>query len=167
MGDRTTPTHNKNYTPLDEFGKHFFAEWNEDEWCLFDNFMTTCLQDYLNTGLVKSQFVNLQIRQLSAETSHDFIEWVGLVDGHKKNESLRVNARLPMQDLYFDFIGEYPDYGPKAKMTISRTRFYRWVVAYGQYTTNNQTQEGRDSNGRWIIINSPKRAKLIQSEMQL
>jgi len=159
--------YNKNFTPLDEFGKHFFADWDEDEWCLFDNYMTYCLQDYLETGLVKSTFVNLKIRQLSAQTSHDFIEWCGLIEGHAKNDMLRIDERLMMQDLYFDFIGEYPDYGPKAKMTISRTRFYRWVVAYGQYTTNNQPQEGRDSNGRWIIINSPKRAKLIQSEMQL
>jgi hypothetical protein len=159
--------YNKNFTPLDEFGKHFFADWDEDEWCLFDNYMTYCLQDYLETGLVKSTFVNLKIRQLSAQTSHDFIEWCGLIEGHAKNDMLRIDERLMMQDLYFDFIGEYPDYGPKAKMTISRTRFYRWIVAYGQYTTNNQPQEGRDSNGRWIIINSPKRAKLIQSEMQL
>ena len=159
--------YNKNFTPLDEFGKHFFADWDEAEWCLFDNYMTFCLQDYLETGLVKSTFVNLKIRQLSAQTSHDFIEWCGLIEGHAKNDMLRIDERLMMQDLYFDFIGEYPDYGPKAKMTISRTRFYRWIVAYGQYTTNNQPQEGRDSNGRWVVINSPKKAKLIQSEMTL
>jgi hypothetical protein len=67
----------KNFTPLDEFDKHFFADWNEDEWCLFDNYMTSCLQDYLSTGLMRSKFVNLKIRQLSAATSHDFIEWCG------------------------------------------------------------------------------------------
>jgi len=156
----------KTFTPMDEFGKHFFAEWNEDEWCLFDNFMTTCLQDYLNTGLIKSQFVNLQIRQLSAETSHDFIEWVGLVDGHKKNESLRVNARLPMQDLYFDFIGEYPDYGPKAKMTISRTRFYRWLHSYGTHLTGLKPEEGRDNNGRWFRIR-PKTEGETQQNLEL
>ena len=88
---------------MDEFGKHFFAEWDEDEWCLFDNFMTSCLQDYLSTGLIQSDFVNLRVRQLSAETSHDFIEWVGLVQGHKRNESIKIDHRLVMQDLYFDF----------------------------------------------------------------
>ena len=72
---------NKDHTPLDEFGKHFFADWNDDEWCNFDNYMVYCLSNYLTTGLVKSQFVNLKTRQLSAETSHDFIEWCGLVEG--------------------------------------------------------------------------------------
>ena len=156
----------KTYTPMDEFGKHFFAEWDEDEWCLFDNFMTSCLQDYLSTGLVKSKFVNLQIRQLSAETSHDFIEWCGLVQGHKKNEIIKINERLIKQDLYFEFISEYPDYGPKAKMTISRTRFYRWLVAYGTHLTGIKPEEGRDMTGRWIRIR-PKHEAETQANLEL
>ena len=143
---------NKDHTPLDEFGKHFFADWNDDEWCNFDNYMIYCLSNYLTTGLVKSQFVNLKTRQLSAETSHDFIEWCGLVEGHIKNSSLEVGVKLMKQDLYFDFVGEYPDYAPKAKMTISRTRFYKWLVAYSLYTTNVLPKEGRDPSGRWMII---------------
>tara|TARA_R110000764_G_scaffold103825_1_gene189475 strand:+ start:2708 stop:5119 length:2412 start_codon:yes stop_codon:yes gene_type:complete len=156
--------YNKNFTPIDEFKKHFFAEWNEDEWCLFDNYMTSCLQDFLSTGLVKSKFVNLKIRQLSAQTSHDFIEWCGLIEGHQKNDRLSVDTRLMMQDLYFDFIAEYPDYGPKAKMTISRTRFYRWLIAYGTFTTGIKPLEGRDMNGRWLTIVQPKP---IQTEIDI
>lgn len=144
--------YNKNHTPLDEFGKHFFDDWDEDEWCLFDNYMVGCLQNYLSTGLVKSKFVNLQIRQLSAETSHDFIEWCGLVAGHQKNQNLEVGIKLMKQDLYFDFIGEYPDYAPKAKMTISRTRFYKWLSAYALYATGVTPEEGRDPSGRWMRI---------------
>jgi hypothetical protein len=89
--------YSKNYTPLDEFGKHFFADWDEEEWCLFDNYMVYCLQDYLETGLVKSKFVNLKIRQLSAETTHDFIEWCGLVEGHQSSEKLMFDTKLILQ----------------------------------------------------------------------
>ena len=46
--------YNKNFTPLDEFNKLFFGDWNDDEWCAFDNYMIGCLQGYLNTGLVES-----------------------------------------------------------------------------------------------------------------
>ena len=151
---------------MDEFGKHFFAEWDEDEWCLFDNFMTSCLQDYLSTGLIQSDFVNLRVRQLSAETSHDFIEWVGLVQGHKRNDSIKIDHRLVMQDLYFDFISEYPDYGPKAKMTISRTRFYRWLISYGVHLTGIKPEEGRDNGGRWFRI-IPKVEVEIQQNLDL
>lgn len=142
--------YNKNRTPLDEFGKHFFADWNDEDWCLFDNYMVACLQGYLKTGLVKSTFVNLQVRQLSAETSHDFIEWCGLIEGTPKNSHLEVGIKLMKQDLYYEFIQEYPDYAPKAKMTISRTRFYKWLTAYAVFATGVTPEEGRDPSGRWL-----------------
>ena len=158
--------YNKNFTPLEEFGKHFFAEWDEDEWCVFDNYMTACLQNFLSTGLVKSEFVNLQIRQLSAETSHDFIEWCGLVEGQQTNKPINIGQKYIKQDLYFEFIGEYPDYGPKAKMTISRTRFYKWLWAYGLYTTGVDPEDGRDPTGRWIRVR-PKHELEVQSNLDL
>lgn len=159
--------YNKNFTPLDEFGKHFFADWDDDEWCAFDNYMISCLKDYLGTGLVKSKFVNLKVRQLSAETSHDFIEWCGLVQGHTANALLSVGSKLMKQDLYIEFISEYPDYGPKAKMTISRTRFYKWLVAYALFVTGVQPEEGRDPQGRWLRIKPKPKAEYVQQNINL
>ena len=151
--------YNKNFTPLDEFGKHFFADWDDDDWCSFDNYMVGCLQGYLNTGLVKSKFVNLKIRQLSAETNHDFIEWCGLIDGSPKNQLLEIGRKIMKQELYLDFVEEYPDYAPKARMTVSRGRFYKWLVAYCVYTTGVQPEEGRDPSGRWLRIRSKHEAE--------
>ena len=148
--------YSKAYTPLDEFGKLMFGDWNDDDWCEFDNYMIGCLKGYLRTGLIKSKFVNLKIRQLSADTSHDFIEWCGLVDGQTRNTSLEVGTRLYKNELYHDFISEYPDYGPKAKMTISRTKFYKWLVSYAMFKEGIPPEEGRDINGRWIIIHKKK-----------
>jgi len=144
--------YSKAFTPLDEFGKLMFGDWNDDDWCEFDNYMISCLKDYLRTGLVKSKFVNLKIRQLSAETCHEFIEWCGLVSGQQHSTSLDSGVRLYKNDLYYNFIDEYPDYGPKAKMTISRTRFYKWLVSYAVFKEGVMPEEGRDQAGRWIII---------------
>ena len=152
--------YNKNRTPLDEFGKHFFADWNDEDWCLFDNYMVACLQGYLKTGLVKSTFVNLQVRQLSAETSHDFIEWCGLIEGTPSNTHLDIGVKLMKQDLYYEFIQEYPDYAPKAKMTISRTRFYKWLTAYAVFTTGISPEEGRDPSGRWLRLRNKHEAEV-------
>jgi hypothetical protein len=146
----------KSFTPLDEFGKLMFGDWNDDDWCEFDNYMVGCLQGFLNTGLVKSKFVNLKIRQLSAETCHDFIEWCGLVENMGDEQRLFPEVRYYKNDLYFDFINEYPDYGPKAKMTISRTRFYKWLTSYALFKEGIEPTEGRDDKGRWIIINKKK-----------
>ena len=144
--------YNKNYTPLDEFGKHFFADWDDDEWCQFDNYMVSCLQMYLSQGLIKSSFVNLGVRQLSAETSHDFIEWCGLIGDMRENPSLEIGIKIHQQDRYYEFIAEYPDYAPKSRMSISRMRFYQWLVAYAVYKTQQQPEEGRDAAGKWMRI---------------
>lgn len=144
--------YSKEYTPLDEFGKLMFGDWNDSDWCEFDNYMIGCLKSYLKTGLVKTTFVNLKIRQLSAETCHEFIEWCGLVDNQERNINLDTGIRLYKNDLYYNFIDEYPDYGPKAKMTISRTRFYKWLISYAIFKEGTMPEEGRDQSGRWMII---------------
>ena len=156
--------YDKNFTPLDEFGKLMFGDWSDAEWCDFDNYMIGCLQMYLKKGLRKSEFVNLKVRQLSAETTHDFIEWCGLLDGQGENRNLIPGVKLYKQDLYFDFVQEYPDYGPKAKMTISRTKFYQWLVAYSLFKEGLQPEEGRDAQGRWIII---KKAPKVDPQQKL
>jgi hypothetical protein len=139
----------KEFTPLVEFGKHFFAEWDDEEWCQFDNFMIECLQMYLEMGLLKSSFVNLELRRLSAETSHEFLEWCGLLDG-SSNPFLGQGDKLMKNDLYFVFTEDYPDYGPKSKMTVSRQKFNKWLVSYSQYKYKCQPLEGRDQGGKWI-----------------
>jgi hypothetical protein len=146
----------KDYTPLDEFGKLMFGDWNDDDWCEFDNYMIGCLTNYLRTGLVKSKFVNLKIRQLSAETCHEFIEWCGLVDSTERNVMLQTDVRLYKNELYSNFVDEYPDYGPRGRMSISRTKFYRWLVSYAMYKEGTMPEEDRDQQGRWIIIKSKK-----------
>jgi len=130
----------------------FFGDWNDDEWCVFDNYMIQCLQLYLREGLMQSEFVNLKIRQLSAETSHDFVEWCGLLDDNIQNTKLDFDIKIYMNELYFDFVNEYPDYAPKSKMTISRQRFYKWLHAYCVYRTGVKPFEGKDMNGKWIEI---------------
>ena len=101
--------YNMSFTPHDEFGRMMFGDWNDDDWCEFDNYMIGCLKNYLRTGLVKSKFVNLKIRQLSAESCHEFIEWCGLVDNTERNIALQPNIRLYKNELYSNFIDEYPD----------------------------------------------------------
>jgi hypothetical protein len=137
----------KEFTPLVEFGRLLFTEWDADEWCKFDNYMIKSLQAYLTTGLVKSEFVNLKIRKLSADTCHEFIEWCGLM-GDKS--IITLGEVLYKQDLYLDFIQDNPDFAPKSKKTISRTEFYKWLISYGLFVTGSTPIEGRNNMGRWI-----------------
>jgi len=146
----------KEFTPVDEFGKRLFDEWDEDEWCAFDNYMVSNLKRYLSTGLVQSVSSNTAIKRLAADTCHEFIEWVGLVEGTKVCDLVVVDARIFKDELYMDFINDNPDFAPNGKRTISRTAFYKWLNYYGDYRSDIQIEEGRSKQGRWIIFKTDK-----------
>ena len=139
----------KEFTPLVEFGKLMFGEWNDNEWCQFDNYMIKCLQLYLDKGLLKSDFINLKTRTFVADTSHAFIEWCGVIDG-KTHPKLVVNNRIYKNDLYLDFIEEYPDYAPKGVERFSRNKFGKWLMSYAEFKYDCKALEGRDMLGRWM-----------------
>lgn len=151
--------YSKDYTPVDEFGMRLFDDWSDDEWLNFDNYMIGNLQFYLNEGLVKSEFKNLGIRKLASETCHEFIEWLGLVEGTKPSDVIIYDQRIFKDDLYNDFITDNPDFAPKAKMTISRTLFYKWLLNYATFMEGIEPVEGRDKLGRWIIFKTKKDVK--------
>jgi hypothetical protein len=114
--------------------------------------MVQNLQFYLQKGLVRSDFKNIAIRRLASETCHEFIDWMGLIDGSKPNDVLVYDKKIFKDDFYMDFIKHNPDFGPKAKMTVSRNAFYKWLYAYGQYKKGIDVVEGRDGLGRWIMF---------------
>ena len=150
-----SPYYTKNFSPLDEFGKLMFGDWNDDDWCEFDNYMVGCLLNYLNTGLIKVDSASGNIRALSTSTCHEFIDWCGLVgNDHNREIVLRLDVRLYKNDLYSNFIEEYPDYAPRSKLTVSRTEFYKWLTSYSVFKTGSAPQDGRDQHGLWIIIKS-------------
>ena len=77
-------------------------------------------------------------------------------DTTEANTFLEVDCKTYKQEIYLDFITEYPDYGPKAKLTISRTLFYKWLVRFCIFKHKMEPEEGRDSAGRWIRVRTRK-----------
>ena len=67
---------NDKHTPEDEFKHQFFADWDVNEWAMFDNFMIRCIQYYLANGLVESNKVNLAYRKLKNNVGNEFIEFM-------------------------------------------------------------------------------------------
>jgi hypothetical protein len=141
----------KEFTPLDEFGKLMFGDWNDEDWCEFDNYMINCLKLYLDKGLILSKFKTQNIRKLSADTSHEFIEWSGVLDQNENNNPIPVNVKLYKNDLYNEFVYENPDCA-KGSMAVSRTKFYKWLKFYAIFKEGIEPEQDRDHIGRWIII---------------
>ena len=139
----------KEFTPIVEFGKLMFGEWNDNDWCQFDNYMIQCLQLYLEEGLIEADFVNKRTRDFDSNTSYSFVEWCGGFD-NIPNPKLVKDKRIYKNDLFVDFTEEYPDYGDRGKSSVSRYLFGQWLESYAEFKYNKPPLTGRDQLGRWI-----------------
>jgi len=142
--------YNMNFTPEDEFGRLLFGDWNADEWCRFDNYMIGCLKLFLNNGLIRSAFHNLEARKFIASTDHSFYEWVN--DEHCIVEGYEPGVRIYKLVLFESFVSEFPDYGRGGKTSISQQKFYKWLSEYGKFKNGYEPIEGRDTCGKWIVF---------------
>ena len=52
------------YTPIDEFGRELFNDWDDEEWSRFDNYMIECIRIYLENGLIKWRQLILNTEKL-------------------------------------------------------------------------------------------------------
>lgn len=138
--------YHKDYTPHDEFGCRLFDDWDDDEWCVFDNYMVKNLQKFLRSGFVKSQFKNLPTRKFISETSHEFFEWID----DRDNEYNRTDIKHIKKMIYDSFVEEYPDYGPRGKINVTRKKFYMWLDSYGMFKHDTVAESGREATGKWI-----------------
>ena len=50
---KVKPYYHKDYTPIQEFNKTMFEDWNDTEWNKFYSYIFRCVQSYLNGGLIK------------------------------------------------------------------------------------------------------------------
>ena len=142
----------KDFTPLVEFGRLMFGEWDDNEWCQFDNYMIQNLQMYLEHGMLKSEFVNLNMKNLIRSTDHVFIEWCGILSGGKLNDKLKSDSRIYKTDLYKDFIEDNPDFAPRSKRTVSRIEFHQWIKKFCLFYYSVEATEGRDLGGRFFYF---------------
>lgn len=130
-----------NHTPLDEFGRMLFDEWDSHEWSRFDNFMIQCLQFYLEFGIVKAEYKNLEQRKFIQETSFEFTEWV------QEDNALPSNKRLFKKDKFNEFIESYPDF----KKWLTQKRFSNWIELWAK-KQGLESKKGQSGSERWVAI---------------
>ncbi len=128
------------HTPLNEFGRMLFDEWDNSEWVKFYNYMIRCVQLYLKNGLVEYEFQNLEVRKFINETSSEFYEWI-------QEDIIKLNERIDKNFMYNTFLTEYPD---AKNFKLSQKRFWGWIEKYCK-KENIEITKGYDSmGGRYV-----------------
>ncbi len=110
---------NMRYTPEDEFGRRFFEDWCNDDWCRFYKFMISCLQFYLKHGLVDYRRINLEQKKLLQATSEEFLEFA---------EELKPATWYGRKETFNRFLKIYPDYGK----TLQQKTFAGWIKIFAR-----------------------------------
>jgi hypothetical protein len=83
-------------SPLDDFQKRFFTEWDDKQWNLFLNFSVQCLQFYLSTkDKIGAPQGNIKKRNLITEMGPVFLEWA---EGYF--DESRINDYVVKKDAY-------------------------------------------------------------------
>lgn len=139
------------HTPLDEFKKRFFDQWDSKEWSKFDNFMIECIQLYLSKGLVKHEFKNLEVRKFIKETSFEFYEWVT-----SEEKNLTVNTRINKSEKHESICQDYPD----LRKWLSQKRFTMWLDRYAIFR-GYKIISGNTAGVRWVEFEDVSKPKEV------
>jgi len=145
--------YSKEYTPYDEFHRLFFSEWDEAEWCKFDNYMVTCLSNYLRTGFMEAPFKNLKDRKFEAETCREFVTFLS-----ENKDLIPFDKEIVSNSVRIEFIEQNPDFSK-----LSHSKWNKWMRLAGKYITGQEVREGRITQGIYFIFKEP----ISQTQLKL
>lgn len=125
----------KDLTVEDEFNHFFFYDWNEEQWNSFFYYMATCVQKFLQKGLIQADEINLTQRRLISEVGIELMEYM--------DEQLLTKTKLHKKELFADFIkGGYvlPKYQPTQKsFTVRVKKYFDYKnIAYREVPANTK-----------------------------
>lgn len=126
-------------TPLDEFGKLLFDQWDVDEWHRFDSYMINCCRLFLKFGLMKPESINANTKRFIQSTSKDFYDFI-------LDDSLPHDCKVYTSDIVNEFKNEYSDW-----KNISNKKFTTWVKVWAEFKGYQYEQIKNPRRGFQII----------------
>lgn len=136
------------FSPFDEFGCWFFADWDETEWLKFDNFMVNCISIYLKHGLIEAPQINLEKRKQIEHTNRDFVEFM---DEKIKTGQLVKGKDYDKRILHNEFLEAFDGYR-EDRWFKRPANFTKYLKTYASYSSElkGKIMEKR-SNGKSYI----------------
>lgn len=121
--------YSEKFSPEDDFGNLFFSQWDQSEWDKFYYFMMSCVQVFLENGLLKGDNEKQKTRRLENLTSKVFVE---AIDGFSP-----IGDWIDQRAIIDLIRMEIPDLTPHT--------FTKWLEIYcGEHELN---QEKKSSGG--------------------
>lgn len=110
---------NAKRTPKDEFGHLFFSDWDDEEWAKFDLFMASCIQFYLEIGVIEPPEIDQKKKDSIRATNSIFVEWLE----ETISELNGFNSTTILHSRFLDETGQ-------VKRDISSKKFINFLKKY-------------------------------------
>jgi VirE N-terminal domain len=131
------------HQPVHEFGKLFFSDWNQDEYCQFYTFFIDAIRFYLQNGLLQFPLENYAANKLVDTAGEDFVE----VMNELIYEQLKYSKEFEKNALFEALKTQANLHAATKPNTISKW-VAMWADVYG-LDINIHKQGGRDRrNGK-------------------
>lgn len=127
---------NDTRTPIEVFGHQFFADWNDEQWNLFYNFMVECSFLYITSmnqgwarpgqGAIMPPMHDILLRTLRQQMSESIYQWAEVYFDPSSNI---LNSRVARGDMFSDFKNHFPD----MRSGISQANFKTKLCFYCQF----------------------------------
>ncbi len=146
------------HTPYDDFGHYFFAEWDELQWCLFDNLMAECVMYYFRSyehewagkgiGAVPPPMRQIEKRSLRQFMSEVFFQWA---EEYYDPTGEHLNIRENRYDILKNFLA----YAGDSRHGVTQSNISKRIHAYCKFKGYAFNPDKQDKAGRYFSDWSP------------
>ena len=146
------------HTPYDDFGHYFFSEWDDLQWCLFDNLMAECVMYYFRSyekewagkgvGAVPPPMSQIEKRSLRQFMSEVFFQWA---EEYYDPTGEHLNHREFRNDILRAFL----TYAGDARHGVTQSNISKRIHAYCKFKGYAFNPDKQDKQGRYYSDWSP------------
>ncbi|MEC5156629.1 hypothetical protein [Chryseobacterium sp. MP_3.2] len=137
-------------TPMDDFSKRFFTEWDDVQWNLFLNFSVQCLQFYLQSkNKIGAPSGNIKKRNLISEMGPVFLEWAEDYFRDKMNKFVVKKEAL-------ESLISYNKAVQFTSATLFKSKVRQFCELNGYEFCPNLPDEKKDKEGRFMKWHNSK-----------
>lgn len=128
--------YNPDHTPAHDFNHMLFADWDAEQWNLFDNLMSECVMFYLRSyeqhwvdqgvGVVPPPMKQIELSTLRQEMSETFLQWA---DEYYDQSGPHLNERELRNDVFISFL----EFAGTSGHGVTRSNILKRIQAFCKF----------------------------------
>lgn len=144
--------YNPEHTPVNDFHHMLFDDWDEEQWCLFDNFMAECVMYYFRSyelgwhedgmGAIPPPMEQIELRSLRQQMSETFLQWA---EEYYDPSGSHLNERELRSEVFRSFL----EFAGASDHGVTRSNILKRVQAFCKYKGLDLNINRPDEKGKY------------------